>query len=87
MQPLNNFFITELSAKLAVGSEILHRHSQAKQNNTNTLLGLQLQQKLHFMLGRGFGLSLNVGTYEFFSPTTRFMKTDFGFQFGIGLKV
>lgn len=85
LKPLNNFFFLELGAKLALGKENIHLKSfyNAK---SNTLFGIQLQQRIHFLLGKGFGLVLSVGTYENFYPTTVFLKSDFGISFGGGIK-
>lgn len=86
VKPLNNYFFMELSAKVAFGREKIYFDPFYRRSKTNPLIGAQLNQRIHFMLGKGFGLILSAGMYENFYPTTEFLKTDFGFSFGGGIK-
>jgi hypothetical protein len=86
IKPFNNFLFLELGLKFAFGSERIVYDPFYNRDNTNFLFGVQLSQRIHLMLGKGFGFFLSCGTYENFYPTTEYLKTDFGFSFGGGLK-
>ena len=85
IKPLNNYIFVDLNAKIAIGSEIIDRGIFVEQER-NTFVGILLNQRVHFILGKGFGVVLTAGIYENFFGGAQYINADFGLLVGGGIK-
>jgi len=85
LKPLTNYFFLELQIKLGGGREI-EDYGPFEQVRTNGYFGFFLNQRMHFILGKRFGIFLSGGTYQNFYSGTNYLKSDFGVSFGGGIK-
>ncbi len=85
LKPLNNYFYLDLGMKVGFGQESIEK-SIFIESEINSLFGFFVTQRINFMVGKGFGLVLTVGTYQNFFTGTEYLTRDIGFIFGSGLK-
>ena len=85
IKPLNNYFFLDLNAKIAIGNEIIDGGLFVEQER-NTMFGILLTQRIHFMVGKGAGLVLTGGIYQNLFSGAQYLSGDVGVLFGGGIK-
>ncbi|MBL4708564.1 MAG: hypothetical protein JKY48_09030 [Flavobacteriales bacterium] len=85
IKPLNNYFFLDLNVKVGFGSESIDRGLFVEQER-NSIIGLFLTQRIHFIIGQKFGLVLSAGIYENFFSGAEYLNSDLGVLIGGGLK-
>ena len=85
VKPFNNYLFLDLNAKIAIWSEIIDLGIFVEQER-NTFIGLLLNQRIHLILGEGFGVVLTAGMYENFFGGAQFINADLCFLVGGGIK-
>ena len=88
MKSLNNYLKLEFGFRIGYGSEyyITSITPRGVEDTENKFFAGFLNQRLHFALGKGFGILLSVGTYQSGFNGTDFLPSDIGFSFGGGIK-
>lgn len=75
----------ELNGTIIYGSEQVSRDPFLREYSSSTLFGLHLVERLHVFVGMEGGLVITGGFFQNFNGGSKYVPTDFGYLWGVGI--
>lgn len=75
----------ELNAKFIFGSEQISQDPFLVDYSSSTIFGLHMIERLHIFIGKEAGIVMTAGFYQNFNGGSKYVPTDIGYLWGLGI--